>query len=181
MEPLRVWMTIQRDGEEDPSRVPYAARRVVTMMQPANVRDGDDRADSGDGPGDRGVLCEPEVRAKVLIVRRVLGEDSSQPELGEHDDVVQAFPPDKPNDAFRVTVLPRRARRRTHFANTHAIDRRRNGREGAVAIVHEEPRGRVGGKCFAELLGRPCRGRVRRHGDVHEATSLKRQDYEHEQ
>src|SRR5258705_6550148 len=66
---------------------------VVTMMQPADLPDGDDRAVGGDGPRDRGVLRQPEVGARVLVVRLVMGEDSSQAGLVEHDDVVDTIAP----------------------------------------------------------------------------------------
>jgi len=76
-------------------------------MQPADLRDGDDRSEGGDRPRDRGVLREPEVRARALGVRCVLCEDSSQAGLVEHDDMVETLAPDGANDALHVTVLPR--------------------------------------------------------------------------
>jgi len=87
--------------------LPLCDAALVTVMQPAGLRDGDDRSEGGDGPRDRGVLRQTEVGAGVLVVRLVPGEDSSQAALVEHDDVVETFAPNRANDALHVPVLPR--------------------------------------------------------------------------
>ena len=62
----------------------------------------------------------------------------------------------------------------THFLDTHATDGASEASERDVAIVDQKTRSRILGKRLAELLGRP-RGRgMRRHGDVHDATTIVR-------
>ena len=98
---------VERGGDDGRAWRCLRDAAVVATMQPANLRDGDNRSVGGDGPGDRGVLGQSEVGAGVLVLRRVLGEDALQAGLVERDDVVETLASDGANDALRVPVLPR--------------------------------------------------------------------------
>ena len=41
--------------------------------------------------------------------------------FAEHDDMIDAFPPDRTDQSFSVSVLPWRARRRRSIANAHRL------------------------------------------------------------
>ena len=81
----------------------------VAMMQSADYREGDDLA-SIDGlalAGFGGVLAEREVGPGSVIVLEVLPQDASQVLLPDHDDVVEAVPPNGTDHALAVGILPR--------------------------------------------------------------------------
>jgi hypothetical protein len=67
------------------------------------------------------------------------------------------------------------------LANAHAGDRRVDVGEDAVAIVEEKPWSLVVGERLAELLRRPCGGRMRSDGQMRQATPVQRQDDQYEQ
>ena len=42
--------------------------------------------------------------------------------LAQHDDVVEALPADRSDEAFAVRILPRRPRRRDALLDAHRLD-----------------------------------------------------------
>jgi len=95
--------------------------------------------------------------------------------------VIEAFAANGPDQALRVGVLPRGANGRDHFGDADYRRRRRPAVERGVAIVDGIVRRFVPGKRFTELLCRP-RGRgIVGHSDVHHASTLMREDQQHEQ
>ena len=59
------------------------------------------------------------MNSAYIIVRGELDEDPTQVGLPEHDQMVDALPPDRADPSFRKTVLPRRAGRDGLVANAH--------------------------------------------------------------
>ena len=51
------------------------------------------------------------MNSAFIIVGGEIDEDLTQVGLSEHDQVVDALPPDRADQSFRKTVLPRRAGR----------------------------------------------------------------------
>ena len=59
-------------------------------------------------------VVEGLMRAGGVVVREVTAQQASEVPFVEHDDVIEALPSDRADDAFRVAVLPRRPRRCLH-------------------------------------------------------------------
>jgi hypothetical protein len=79
-----------------------------------------------------------------IVVRSELDKDPTQVCLAKHHQVVDALPPDRADQSFRKTVLPRRTGRDRLVANTHGVqaagdDRAVNG----VTIADQVAWGRV--------------------------------------
>jgi len=74
------------------------------------------------------------------------GEYSMQPRGVDHDDVIEALASDRADDAFRVGVLPRRSRRRSHSLHVHQRwwlprpQRPNHDRGGDIAVRHAPKR-----------------------------------------
>ena len=88
-------------------------------------------------------------------------QDAAQRRLVEHDEVVEAFAPDRPDQALNVGALPRRSRRGEHFANIQVLERRPEGVPiNRIAITQEIARGAIPGESLSDLTRGPFRSRV---------------------
>ena len=92
-------------------------------VQAADVRDLSDRAASRrlHRPRSRRILVQREVRAPLVIVRKVLLEVAAQRPLVRHDDVIEALAPQGADQALHGRILPRRTRRRQDFVEVHRL------------------------------------------------------------
>ena len=79
------------------------------MVQPADLRDGDDFSDLARlyRPLLRAILVQGKMRPGAVIVINVRRKHPAQMVLVEDDQVVQAFSPDRADDPLNVGVLPR--------------------------------------------------------------------------
>src|ERR1700730_9767455 len=83
----------------------------VPMMKPAkdrmrnNVSEPLNRACAGR------VLLERDMRSHLVIIDGVLREDSAKVLRVERDQMISALAPDRPDQAFSISVLPGRAER----------------------------------------------------------------------
>ena len=59
-----------------------------------------------DGPEVGCVLVEREVRARLVVIGEVVGQDSAQVSFAEHEDVVETLAPDRTDQALREGILP---------------------------------------------------------------------------
>jgi hypothetical protein len=57
------------------------------------------------------------MRPEPIVVGGVILQNAPQLRFVEHDQVIEAFAPDRSDEALDVTVLPRRARRSRMIAN----------------------------------------------------------------
>ena len=73
------------------------------MVQAADFWELNDLARRGglDEPEVGCVLVEREVRARLMVVSEVVGQDSAQVSFAEHENVVQALAPDRTDQALR--------------------------------------------------------------------------------
>jgi len=62
------------------------------------------------------------VTAPPVAIVKVPARDAAQVLLVEHDDMVQAFPPDGTDQQFDVRVLPRGPYRSEHFLYPEVLD-----------------------------------------------------------
>jgi hypothetical protein len=58
-------------------------------------------------PRFRRILVQRQVRARLVIIRKISGKHSSQTGLVENDHMIQAFPPNGANQPLDISSLPR--------------------------------------------------------------------------
>src|ERR1700757_4828163 len=78
----------------------------VAMMQSAQHWCRDDGSASLDGASQRRVLAQPQVRARLIVVERIRGQDPSQMPLAEDQDVIQALAAECSDQALNIGILP---------------------------------------------------------------------------
>ena len=108
------------------------------------------------------------MRAPVVEIADILGQDLLQLALIEYENVVQALGPDRSHPALGDGVGTRRSEWRANLGNTNithpTIER---GAITAVAVMNEETsRYSVPSAAFDNLLRRPRSGRMRRQVNV---------------
>src|SRR5271155_407702 len=102
--------------------------------------------------------------ARAVIILHVREENVAQVSLAEYDDMIKAFPSDRADQPFSMSVLPWRSRRGWSVTNAHrskppsewvAVD--------AIAIADDVSRRRAPAAALGKLPCNPFRRRVRRH------------------
>src|ERR1700722_4183150 len=59
------------------------------------------------------------MRAGPIVIFHVTEQQVTEVALAEYNNVVKAFPPDRTDQPFSISILPRGARRRRSIANAH--------------------------------------------------------------
>src|ERR1700757_3649198 len=59
------------------------------------------------------------MRAGPIVIFHVTGQQVTEVAFAEYNDVVKAFPSDRTDQPFSISILPRGARRRRSVANAH--------------------------------------------------------------
>jgi hypothetical protein len=79
------------------------------MMQPTHFWDLPDRAHLWplDRPWHRTIHGQTPVRAPVMVVLKVLGQESHEMSFVQNDHVVQAFTANTPDQPLNIRILPR--------------------------------------------------------------------------
>lgn len=121
------------------------------------------------------------MRTRPLVVRTRAGHQPVQARFVEHDHVVEALATSGSHESLDEGILPRRPRRREHFLNPHRRCRGPQRIERMIAIVNQESRRLVPRKGLAQLLGRPCRCRLRGDRDVPNASPIVGEAHQDEQ
>ena len=62
------------------------------------------------------------MRPRQVVILEVLGQDSVQVIVVQHNHVVQALSAYGADQSLHVRILPRRAGRNEHFLNPHVLD-----------------------------------------------------------
>ena len=71
-----------------------------------------------------------------------------------NDDMIEAFAPDRSNDAFDVTILPWRSDRNRSIANSHPFEPSLEGFSiRTIFVAHQNVRRGVPWKRFGDLSG----------------------------
>ena len=91
------------------NRVSSGREAFVTMVQTTDLWNGDHLPSVWrmNRTGIRAVLSQRQMRSGSVIVVLVRREDLKQMALGEDDQVVQTFPPNRPDGSLDVWILPR--------------------------------------------------------------------------
>src|SRR5215469_5980864 len=91
----------------------------------------------------------------------------------EHDDMIEAFAPNRSNHSLHIGSLPRRARCRQHFADAHVSHLFSEFiAKDSIAVAQQVARELVKGEGFSQLLSGPLRGWVGSHIAVDNATPV---------
>ena len=129
-------------------------------MQSSQDRNGDDSARSLDGSMRGRIFLYCQVRAHLIVIRRISGKNSPQVRLAEDEYLIQALAAQCADQTFGTTILPRRPRRDRSIADTHRPHPRREDVSiGAVVVAHQVGWRRGPGECLGDLPSQPlgCR------------------------
>src|SRR5262249_1625400 len=100
--------------------------------------------------------------ACLIVVAHVRQQHMAKMSFPYDDEMIDAFPADRTDQPFSISVLPWRARRRRPIANAHGS---KSSDEvltiGPIEITDEMARSLVPAAGFRELISNPFRGRVR--------------------
>jgi len=70
----------------------------------------------------RTVLVQSPMGPHAIVVGGILAKDPAQVSLSEHNQVVEAFPPDRADQSLRIPVLPWRRGRNRLVPNAHGTE-----------------------------------------------------------
>jgi hypothetical protein len=76
------------------------------ILKAAENRSHGDLAEPLNGTTERCIFGERQMRSEFVVIDRVGTKDSTQVDVAEDDDVIEAFPADRANQPLRVPVLP---------------------------------------------------------------------------
>ena len=99
----------------------------IMVVQPGQDWDSDNGAGPLDCPTCGRVFAKRQVRAHLIVVRRIRRKNLPQVRLAEDQHPVQALAPHGTNQTLYIRILPRRSRRDRSVADAH---RPNPGREG---------------------------------------------------
>jgi hypothetical protein len=145
------------------------------MMQATDLGDLHDPARLGelDGSAVRRIFAEREMRARLMVIGEVVGQDAAQMSFAEDQNVIQTLAADRADEALRERVLPRTLRRRKDFVDAHALHSMPKRRAVDLITVAQEIRGRgLVREGVHDLLGGPVRGGVLGHVEVDDAPPM---------
>src|SRR5713226_4089958 len=124
------------------------------------------------------------MRAYLIIIFQVRQQYVTEVPLSEHNNVVKAFPSDRTDQPFGVSILPRGAWRRWSVANAH---RSKSSDEdiaiGLIAIADQIVGSPFPAKGFRNLICNPFCGRMRCDAEPYDLSSAvphDQQSIEHE-
>ena len=113
----------------------------------------------------RCITIEPLVRAMLVIVLKILGQDSIQVSFAQHNDMIETLSADRTDDALRVRILPGAVIGRSDFFDAEACHAMLKFFPVDRVVVTQEIFGRfIKRKGFHNLL--PCPASSRMLGDV---------------
>src|ERR1700680_308848 len=98
----------------------------------------------------------------LVVIIHVRQQDVTEVSLAEHNNVVKAFPADRTDQPFSISILPRGARRRRSIANAY---RSKPSDEdltiGPVPVTYEIAGSLFPAAGFRDLICDPICGRMR--------------------
>jgi hypothetical protein len=133
----------------------------VAVMEATDLGDLHDIARLGGlhGPAVRRALVEREMGAGPMVVGEIAGQDAAQMAFAQNEDMIETLMPDRADEALGEGILPRAARRRQGFLDTHALDALPERLPvDTVAIAEQALRRGLVGEGVDDLLGGPGSG-----------------------
>jgi hypothetical protein len=128
------------------------------MMQTADLGDGRHSSPPRrlDDAREESVVVQSAMRPRMVVIIEVAGQDALEVGFVDHDDMIQALPPDRADQPFDVGVLPRRPRRGQHFLDACTLQAfPKAATVGAVAVADQVTRRLVKGEGLPDLAGDP--------------------------
>ena len=74
------------------------------------------------------------MRASLVVISLIQFEQVPKMPLAKYNNMIQAIPPDRADQTFRISVLPRRSRRSRPVTNAH---RAKAADVGGVAVTDD--------------------------------------------
>src|SRR2546428_13867119 len=130
----------------------------------------------------RAVVGEGLMRASGVVVREVTAQQAAEMPFVEHDDVIEAFPSNRPDDSLGERILPGRSRCDEDLANPQAFCPPYEH----IAVVGVPIAEQVLGRCLFrkaldQLVGGPGGGGVVGDGDMDQLSPGVSKDQEYEE
>src|ERR1700761_2819466 len=102
------------------------------------------------------------MRAGPIVIFHVTEQQVTEVALAEYNNVVKAFPSDRTDQPFSISILPRGARRRRSIANAYRSESADEDLTiGAVSVTNEIAGSLFPPACFRDLICDPFCGRMR--------------------
>src|SRR5213593_644583 len=133
------------------------------MMKDADLRDRYDASGRQrlDFSRARTVIAERLMGTRRVVVSKVRSEQAAEMPLVEHDEVVEAFPPNRADHPFGEGILPRSVRSDENLVHSHAVNAAVKGVAiDRIAIAEEIPWDCFVGERVSDLLSGPGGGGV---------------------
>src|SRR4029077_7306399 len=102
------------------------------------------------------------MRAYLIIIFQVRQQYVTEMLLSEHNNVVKAFPSDRTDQPFGISILPRGARRRRPVADAYRSESANDDLAiGRVPVTNEIAGSLFPPACFRDLICDPFSGWMR--------------------
>src|SRR6266481_2990834 len=102
------------------------------------------------------------MRAGPIVIFHVTEQQMTEVALAEYNNVVKAFPSDRTDQPFSISILPRGARRRGSIADAYRSESAdKNLNIGAVPVTNEIVGSLFPTACFRDLICDPFCGWMR--------------------
>src|ERR1700737_2864739 len=99
------------------------------------------------------------MRAGLIVIFHVTEQQVTEVALAEHNNVVKAFPADRTDQPFSISIFPRRARRRRSIADSYRSESA--NKNLTIGPVTNEMAGSLfPPACFRDLICDPFCGRM---------------------
>ena len=117
-----------------------------------------------------------------MIVAEIASQYPFQVTFIQHDDMIQAIPPNATDHAFHKRILPRAAWRGEYLFDTQALDTPlKLASINSVSIPQEVLRSRIPGKRLNDLLPGPLSSGMLRDMEVQHPATVVSEDHQNEQ
>src|ERR1700676_3783566 len=113
------------------------------------------------------------MRPYLVVIIHIRQQDVTEVSLAEHNNVVKAFPSDRTDQPFSISILPRGARRGWPITNAHrpkAADE--DVTVDGVAVTNDVSRRYFPTIGLGELARNPFRRRVRGHSQPQDLAAI---------
>src|SRR2546428_7037717 len=160
-------------------------------MGPVNKRvPPNDLRDRNDAPGGwrlhvapmTAVVVEGLMRASAVVVREVTAQQAAEMPFVEHDDVIEAFPSNRPDDSLGERILPGRSRCDEDLTNPQALcPPYEHVAVDSVPIAEQVLRRCLFREALDKLVGGPGGGWVVGDVEMDEFTTVVSKDQESEE
>src|SRR4030081_1642250 len=102
------------------------------------------------------------MRARPIVIFHVTEQQVTEVPFAEYNDVVKAFPADRTDQPFSISILPRGARRRWSIADAHRSESAdKDLTIGPVPVTNEIAGSLFPAACFRDLICNPFCGWMR--------------------